>query len=137
MKTDTHAAKTQIWNALIVAAVFLAFSAALRFLAPAQLSHDARQRLLGVAMGMLVVYYGNVAAKTLTPLARLRCNPATEQRLRRFCAWGITLGGVGYIIAFLSAPIAYADVLASAILGAAVLLVIVRIVWTKLRGTRS
>ena len=114
-----------IRNALLIAALFLGFTAALKLLAPEQLSEEWADRLRGVMGGALVVYFSNAASKSLTPLARLR-DPVAEQAIRRFSAWTLTLGGVGYALASLVAPARWANEIAVVLLASAVTLVMVR-----------
>lgn len=134
MTINTHESRAQLRNGLIVAGAFVAFSLAITFLVHDQ---EVRLRLFGISMGVLVAYYGNAASKTLTPLARLRCDPAREQSLRRFTAWSLTLAGLAYIITYLVLPPDQAAMIATALLGAAVLVIAGRTVWVKRGGTRS
>ena len=129
--------RTPIKHALIVGGLFLAASAAIGFLAPDLLGETLSRRLMGVMFGALVVYYANAAPKALTPLARLRCSPAAEQALRRFVGWTLVLGGVGFMLAYIVAPLDLADVVATSLLGAAMVLVVARIIWMKTRGSRA
>jgi hypothetical protein len=130
-------ARASIVQALIVAGLFLAATAALKLLTPEHLSRELANRLLGVLLGVVVVVYANAVPKALTPLARLRCDPATEQALRRFTGWSITLGGAAYAVAWMIAPIESADIVATSLLGTALLPVIARLVWAKTRRSRA
>ncbi|MBY0573375.1 MAG: hypothetical protein K2P84_06805, partial [Undibacterium sp.] len=87
-----------ILRALIFAALFLGATLAIRLLSPEYLSAELAQRLLGVMMGCVVIFYSNVVPKTLTPLTRMRCDPNTEQSIRRFTGWSLVLGGLGYAV---------------------------------------
>lgn len=131
MMTGTNEARAQIRNGLVVAAVFIAFSAIITF---AVTDQELRLRLFGISMGIMVAYYGNAVSKNLTPLARLRCDPVTEQSLRRFSAWILTLAGLAYVIVYLAFPPDEAVLIATALLAFAVLLVVGRTVWTKMMG---
>ncbi len=126
--TGTNEARAQIRNGLIVAALFIAFSAIITF---AVTDQELRLRLFGISMGIMVAYYGNAVSKNLTPLARLRCDPVTEQSLRRFSAWSLTLAGLAYVIVYLAFPPDEAVMIATGLLGFAVLLVVGRTVWAK------
>ena len=131
--TQSPTARASIVRALIVAGLFLAVMAALKLLTPDHLSRELANRLLGVMLGVVVVFYANAVPKALTPLARLRCDPVTEQALRRFTGWSIALGGAAYALAWMMAPIESADIIATGLLGAAMLLVIARLGWAKAR----
>jgi hypothetical protein len=129
--------RTPIKHALIIGGLFLAASAAIGFLAPEHISEELSRRLMGVMLGALVVYYANAAPRALTPLARLRCDPAAEQAFRRFFGWTLVLGGVAYMLAYIVAPLDVADVVATALLGAAMLVIVARMIWMKTRGSRA
>lgn len=113
-------------GALIVAAMFLSMTAALKLLSPEYVGADLARRLVGIMMGLIVVLYANSVPKQLTPLAVLRCSPAVEQSLRRFCGLSLVLGGVGYALAWIAAPIDAANLLAAAVLGVSLLVVAIR-----------
>jgi len=123
--TQSNSSRRSIRNALLIALLFLALTTALKLLAPEQLSEVWVDRLRGVMSGALVIYFSSAASKSLPPLARLR-DPVTEQSLRRFSAWTLTLGGAGFAIASLVAPVRWANEIAVALLASAVALVIVR-----------
>lgn len=127
--SQTHETRVQVRNGLVVATLFIAFSAIITFVVTEQ---ELRLRLFGISMGIMVAYYGNAVSKNLTPLARLRCDPITEQALRRFSAWSLTLAGLAYVIVYLAFPPDEAVMIATGLLGFAVLLVVGRTVWTKM-----
>ena len=127
-------ARTILLRSLLVAVLLIGTSATLRWLAPEYLSSDLARRLIQIVMGLFVVATANALPKTLTPLMQLRCDPAAEQAMRRFAGWTLTLGGVGYALTWMIAPIAIAPVLAKSLLGGAVLLVVARLVLAKMRG---
>ena len=119
---------------LVIAALFLAASAAVRWLAPEYLSLELGRRLLGFLMGCILVGYANAAPKTLSPLIRMRCDPVAEQAMRRFTGWALALGGIGYALTWLIAPLDTAEWLSMALLGSALLLVIVRVALKMAKG---
>ncbi len=127
--TNNSPAASQIGRALIIAAAILGVSALLKLMSPEYISEDLSRRLLGVLLGVAVMLYANAVPKALTPLARMRCNPATEQSLRRFTGWSLTLGGLMYSVTWLVAPIAMAGTISVGLLGAALLLAILRHAW--------
>jgi hypothetical protein len=120
-------AARELTRGLIVAAVFLGLAAAIRLLSPEHLSHDLGQRLLGVTMGLVVAFYANAVPKALSPLILMRCDPAAEQAMRRFTGWCLALGGAAYAVTWLIAPVPIAKIVATSLLGAALLLVVARI----------
>lgn len=133
----SHAPLGDIARSLIVAALLLAASATIKHLSPEYVSPQLAIRLVGVLMGGLVVFYANAIPKALTPLVRMRCDPASEQALRRFAGWSLTLGGAGYAVASLVAPAASASVIAMSLLGVSLFLVLVRLAWALSRRGNS
>jgi hypothetical protein len=134
--TSPLQARTIILRSLLVAAVIMGVSVALGRLAPEHLSTELATRLVQIMMGIVVIAYSNAIPKALTPLVQLRCAPAVEQRLRRFAGWTLTLGAVGYVLAWALAPIALAPVLAMVLLAGSLLIVLARFAWAK-KGART
>lgn len=97
-------------------------------------------RMTGMVMGALLVVWANAMPKMLVPLDRLSCAPAREQALRRFAAWAMVLGGLGYLLAFALAPIAIASTLAICLLAPPVVVVAgitARCAWMRRRARRD
>lgn len=124
-----------VLRALIGAALILAASAALNLASPDHISPELAQRLLGALLGMVVAVYANAVPKALTPLARLKCEPAAEQALRRFTGLALVLGGIGYAAAWLLAPIGSARPLAMVLLAGALSIVVARYSWMVYAGS--
>ena len=128
-----------IRRALAVAALYLLAALTLNELRLHQvIGADAVQRLMGVLMGTVVIATANLIPKRLVPLARVSCDPAREQTLRRFCGRVLVLGGLGYTLAYALAPIAIASTLAICLLAPAALAVAgvsARCAWHR-RGAR-
>lgn len=118
--------RTHLLRGLVIAGAVLLASYALSRASPATISDDCAQRVLGVMMGALVVLYANSAPKILSPLTA-SCSAEGEQALRRFTGWALVLGGLGYMGAWLFAPVAQAAVIALALLELAFALVVVRV----------
>jgi dipeptide/tripeptide permease len=85
------------------------------------------ERAMGVFIGAVLVVCGNSIPKTLKPLAQEKCEPASEQALRRFAGWTFVLAGLGYAIAWLVVPLEWANLVATLIAAAAVGLVAARV----------
>ena len=113
-------------RSLLAAALIIGVSAALAWLAPSYISTELSHRLLGALLGAVVVAYSNTIPKVLVARARLRCSPAQDQAARRFAGWSLVLGGVGYALAWLLAPIDMAAMIGGALLATALLLALVR-----------
>lgn len=117
--------KYSLVRPLLLAGLFLGVAAALKF---SPLDGDLTRRLVGVLTGALLVFYANYVPKKLAPLAAMRCNPATEQALRRFAGMSMVLGGLGYMLAWIFAPLQSAALLGGAVVASALLLVVIRCV---------
>lgn len=113
-------------RALLAAALIIAASAALKWAAPGYLSTEWSQRLTGALLGLVVVVYANVIPKSITKLARLRCSPQAEQAARRFAGWSLVLGGLGYVLAMLFAPLAGMHLVGAALLAVGLLAAVLR-----------
>jgi hypothetical protein len=116
----------RLGRALFAAAVILGASAALKWAAPEHLSPEWALRLSGALLGLVVVFYANVIPKSLISLSRLRGSPAAEQAARRFAGWSLVLGGLGYILAMLAAPLASMHLVGGAMLAAALAAAVLR-----------
>ncbi len=103
-------------RAMLAAAIIVAIAAALSWLAPAYISAEMAQRLLGAMLGAVVVVYANAIPKLLISRARLRCDPAQDQAARRYAGRSLVLGGLAYILAWLVAPLALAALIGGAVL---------------------
>ena len=117
--------RAHLLRGLLIAAALLLATFALNSASPAYVSVDCATRVLGIMMGALVVMYANSAPKILAPLTSA-CSAATAQRLRRFTGWALVLGGLGYMGAWLFAPIAHAAVIGLALLGVPFTMVVLR-----------
>lgn len=131
----TDAPKTHpLIRPLLLALLFMGVAAALK-LSP--IDGDLTRRLVGVMTGALVVFYSNYVPKKLTPLAAMRCNPVTEQALRRFAGMSMVLGGLGYMAAWMFAPLESAAWLGGAVVATALLAVVVRFVMAATSPSRD
>ncbi len=124
-----------IRRSLLIAAFYLLTALTLNELRRLQvIDAEMVQRTMGILMGIGVLISANAIPKRLVPLANLSCDPAREQRLRRFCGVILVLGGLGYTLAYMMAPIAIASTLAIGLLApatAAVGAIAVRCAWRR------
>jgi hypothetical protein len=117
-------------RAFLIAAIYLATSVVLNELRQHEfVSAGTVVRLMGMLMGLVVLVCANAIPKTLVPLARLSCDPAREQTLRRVVGWAGVLGGLAYTLAYALAPIAIAARLANSLLTPAVVVVAGIMAW--------
>ena len=121
------AERAHLLRGLALAGALLLVTLAVKSASPAFISVDTAARVVGVMLGALVVLYANQAPKIVAPLTA-RCDAATEQALRRFTGWALVLGGLGFMGAWLFAPLGMAPTIALALLGTAFALVLARLV---------
>lgn len=116
----------QLGRAVALAALILAASALLGWASPAYLSDESARRLLGVLLGAVVVGFSNTIPKMLASRSRLRCSPAQDQAARRFAGWSMVLGGLGYMLAWIFAPLSMAALIGGAALAIGLTLALLR-----------
>lgn len=112
--SPTPAKYGEIARGLVVAAGLLAAAAVLRLVATDSAHADLARRWSGALPGFVVVLYANAIPKALVPLAQLGCDPAEDQAIRHAAGWSLALGGAGYIVAWLVAPLHIAALAAAA-----------------------
>ena len=127
----SHSSRTELTRGLIVAATLIGVSLALTLAPPSLMTKDLKLRIIGIVMGMVVVLYANAIPKALTPLARMTCDPAAEQRLRRFTGWTFALGGMAYALCWMFLPVSLALPIATGLLLTALMVVVGRIMLAK------
>lgn len=113
-------------RAALSAAALIAFSAVLAAISPSLLTADTKQRVFGVVLGCLVMFYANAIPKAIAHLAHQRLNAVEQQALHRFTGWALVLGGLGFALSWLWLPLAWAFYGAVGVLGFSV-------VWVGLR----
>lgn len=96
--------------ALLLAAIILGVALVVRLDLLAALDNTLAQRCTGVIAGVLVMWFANVVPKKISAAGR---GLAT----RRAVGWTMLLSGLGYTLAWLWLPLAYAADTAMALLG--------------------
>lgn len=86
-----------------------------------------------VLLGAFIAWMGNTIPKRLTPLERLRRDPARTQAFFRLAGWTWVLTGLALGVAWLGLPLAWAGNVTLAVVPAAMLFVIWR--WVGLSST--
>ncbi len=111
-----------------VAALIMCLSLAVKLVEALGLTTDPdwsrRASLMG--MGVFLMFMGNSMPKTLTPLAKMRCNPASVQAFQRFAGWTWVLTGLGFSIAWLVLPLSVAKPVSMALLFTGMFLILAR-----------
>ena len=90
-----------------------------------------------VVIAFIFAGFGCAFAGLCWPLIRMRFDPAAEHALRRFTGWSFSLGGAAYSVTWMVAPIEMANMLTAALLGAVLLLVVVRVGWGFAHGIQQ
>ena len=125
-------------KALILAALILAFSFSLTLAVRSDLiDGSTQQRAQGVMIGMVLVIFANLVPKTLESLSATRCGVSKTQAVQRFAGWTLVLAGLGYSIAWLVLPIEQARIPAMSLVAFGLLLVLARVAWAFMRGSRA
>jgi hypothetical protein len=97
---------------------------------------DAAHRTVQVMIGLTLAAYANLMPKDV---GRWRSSPLAVKRTQsvlRVGGWSLTLAGIAYAGLWAFAPLAFADVAATAVIGAATLITVGYGGWT-LRACRS
>jgi len=87
---------------------------------------DWSRRASLMGMGVFLMFMGNSMPKTLTPLAKMRCNPASVQAFQRFAGWTWVLTGLGFSIAWLVLPLTVAKPVSMVVLFTGMFLIFAR-----------
>lgn len=112
--------------ALHGAALVIGVSAALSWLAPTYIAPELSQRMLGLLLGAVVVVYSNDIPKALVSRARPRATAAQDQKARRFAGLSLVLGGIGYDVAWVFAPLDMAGLIGGGVLAFALVFAVRR-----------
>lgn len=101
--------------------------------------HDAdfARRASMVVVGMFFAATGNAMPKMLTPLSRMRCDPARVQTFQRLSGWIWVLAGLGYALAWIVLPLPLADSVSLVVIVSAMLLIIWQLVRLRRAPTRE
>jgi hypothetical protein len=108
--------------ALAIAGLILAAAAALEYAQSLEIiGAEPAKRTMQVMIGLILAAYANVMPKDIGQWrASLRAATRSQSALR-VGGWSLTLAGLGYAGLWAFAPIAFADVAATAVVAAATL----------------
>ena len=126
----------RLGEGLLTAGLLLGGTLALQLLSARYISAELAMRGTGVLIGAVLVWYANAAPKAIPRGIEARCADGGVA-IRRFVGWAIVLGGLAYIFAWIVAPFRIASLLATALLGVALLVVLARLAFVRTRGGRS
>ena len=94
-------------GALGLAGLTLAVALAFRYAKARGLVTDPEisTRVVTALYGLIVAWSGNMMPKTLTPLARMRCDPARHQVRQRRAGLAFVLAGIGWSVSWMVLPL--------------------------------
>ena len=120
-----------LWSGglLVLAAVALK-----RMTSTGAIDGDASSRFFQMAIGIMVVWTGNMIPKRLKKLNESRCTPARQQTRQRVAGWTMAIAGSIYALVWLVAPVEHAPIISIVIMGAAMLLVVTPCLWLSFRS---
>jgi hypothetical protein len=114
-------------NSVIGAGLIMIASLALKMASAGNfLEASMHERIWGVIMGIVLIYFGNLTPKILSPLTREKCSAPVERRLKLFTGWTFVLAGIAYAISWVALPIHMASTVAMSVVAFAVVLVLLR-----------
>ncbi len=87
------------------------------------------ERVWGIAIGILLIFVGNIVPKILSPLSSKYCSDAQAQVTQRFAGWSLVLAGLIYAGLWMFAPFERADRLSFFVMITVLVLVILRYLW--------
>jgi len=93
-------------------------------------------RIREVFLGIVLLYVFNMIPKMIGPRIEGKCGGSAANSLRRFSAWVLVLGALGYIGAWIFAPISQAGTIAQIFVAGAVIIVAARVVIALISGRR-
>lgn len=122
----TEDARRAISGALIFGSLLLSVSLAASLagvlgLIDGALAHEIAARGASVPAGVFFVLRGNRLPKTLTPLAEVRCDPATLQTVQRRTGLAYVLAGFAFAVLWLVLPVRLATPIGIAVILAGIL----------------
>ena len=124
--------------AVILAGLLLAFSLTARLagnLFDIETSLITRAR--NIFSGFVLFYFANMMPKMIGPALKGKCSNTAANSVRRFSGWVLALGALGYIGAWVFAPMSQTSNIAHGFVGVAVVLVVLRIGYAFLGQRRA
>ena len=94
------------------------------------------ERVVGVTIGVFLMFMGNSIPKVLTPISKMRCDPARAQAVQRYAGLVFMLAGFAITVAWIATPIDVAPIVMLAAAGLSLILVIPRKIQMYSRVTR-
>ena len=120
-------ARQQITHAIALSGLVLGLALSVQLLAsfgaPSEWVTELGVRSQGFVLGAIVIAFANVIPK--------RLSTARGLALHRTAGRALVLGGIGYVLAWLLLPLAYANLGALAALGLSLVYAIARVAWMR------
>lgn len=124
--------------ALVLAAVFLAIAAGLRFAAgEGMMTDDLAQRAVQVLIGLGLAAYANVMPKQIGGPRKSAEAETRSQAALRVGGWSMTLAGLAYAGLWAFAPRDFADIAGMVVVAGAMVLTLGYAVWCFTTCRRS
>ncbi len=119
----------KFFNATVIfAGLIMAFTLSAKFVGKTYgLDPSFVERARNVSTGFAVLFFANMIPKLIGPPLSEKCSKPSANSVRRFTGWALALGAIGFMGAWMFAPISSASTLSHISLGTAVVLVILRV----------
>jgi hypothetical protein len=114
---------------MIAVSEALAVAKALAFIAPD--NEGVALRFIGIASGLVIVFYGNIAPKQAACVDPASPNAGRQQAFQRYFGWVLFLAGLANTLVWVLAPIKQAALWSMIPLLAAIFLVAFRIISSR------
>lgn len=124
--------------AVILAGLLLAFSLTAKLAGTLlDIEPSLIERARNVFSGFILLYFANMMPKMIGPALKGKCSNTAANSVRRFSGWVLALGALGYIGAWIFAPLSQTSNIAHGFVGLAVVLVMLRIGYAFLGQRRA
>ena len=121
----------QVRLALVFAAIMLGTAFIMTHTEQLGLPLLAEERLNGVMIGFILMWFGNLMPKQGPDASCAQCGASDAQSMRRFAGWVFVLAGLVHSGLWLFAPLEQANLLAMLTVAAAMIVVIGRATLTR------
>ena len=122
-----------IVGAIVLAGLLLAVSLASGLLEDFNIiTATMSDRGNGVMIGIMLIVTGNAIPKNIKTGSAEKCEFTRGQKMQRFAGWAFVIAGIAYAGVWLFAPLPFTEILPSAFVAIALVLILVRGLWSIL-----